>query len=265
MVHCAGNRCRLLYIFAFSVLDFVLTTVLFAHGTDYRHYFIVSTYYYHFPTSMFELWVFSAIRACLTCGALVGLLCNHDQSAVARVNCSKVPVLILAAIMWMYPIVKLLAYSEKYQSLSEPWFWCLFSWSIFSAVFFYINWHLLGKAKEPRVESLPINREEEDRRDLLGGSTADIEDAENDASSSSPKKPKMPTVGRLVAYSKPDLGFISVAIFFMVISSVGRCQLKFFTIIYFVTFYVVTFMYCNKVVGFKCKSLHLLFHITLVY
>ena len=183
---------------------------------------------------MFELWVFSAIRVCLTCGALVGLLCNRDQSAVARMKYSKVPVLILAAMMWMYPIIKLLAYSEKFQSLSEPWFWSLFSWSIFSALLFYINWHLLGKAKEPRGGSLPINREEEDRSDLLAGSTTDIEDAENDASSSLPKKPKMPTVGRLITYSRPDLGFIAVAIFFMVISSVGRCQLKFFTIIYVV-------------------------------
>lgn len=228
MVHCAGNRCRFLYIFTFCVLDIVLTTVLFAHGTDYKFYFLVSTYFYHFPTSMFELWIFSAVRVCLTFGALLGLLCNNDQSAVARVNCTKIPILVLSAAMWMYPIIKLLAYSEHVRSLSEPWFWCLFSWSIFSAMFFYVNWHQLGKAEEARVGTPPTNKEE-DRRDLLDGNTADVEDTENDASSLSPKEPKMPTVGRLVAYSKPDIKLILVAIIFMVISSIAQIFTPYYT------------------------------------
>ncbi|KAI0227572.1 hypothetical protein LSAT2_021937 [Lamellibrachia satsuma] len=187
MVHCAGNRCRLLYIFTFCVLDVTLTTALFAHGVNYKFFFLLSTYFYHFSTSMFELWVFSAVRVCLTCGALLGLLCNADQSAVARINRAKIPILVLSAVMWMYPIVKLLAYSEHVYGLTDLWFWSLFSWSIFSAVFFYVNWHLLGKTVETKTGSLPINMEEEDQQDLLEG---DAEDRENEGNPASPKKPE---------------------------------------------------------------------------
>ena len=218
MVQCVGNRCRLLYVLAFCVSDIVLTTVLFSHGYDYKFYFLASTYFYTFSTSMFELWIFSALRLCVTSGALFGLLLNRDRSATARINRTKIVVLLLSATMWMYSIVKLLAYSEHVRNVTDPWFWSLFVWSVFSAVSFYMNWHLLGKARETRTGTLPINNAGEDREDLLGG---DGNAEEEEPDSASPKNPKMPTVWRLVSYSRPDVGLILMAIFFMLVSSVG--------------------------------------------
>ena len=226
MVQCVGNRCRLLYVLAFCVSDIVLTTVLFAHGANYKFYFLASTYFYDFSTSMFELWIFSALRLCVTSGALFGLLFNRDRSATARIKRTKVVVLLLSASMWMYSIVKLLAYSEHVRSLTDLWFWSIFVWSVFSAVLFYINWHLLGKTRETNAPTLPINSagEDTDREYLLGSDVKDAE--EEEADSASPKKPKMPTVWRLVSYSKPDVGLILVAIFFMLVSSVGTYVCK---------------------------------------
>ena len=208
-----------MYVLAFCISDLTLTTVLFAHGYNYKFYFLESTYFYTFSTSMFELWIFSALRLCVTSGTLLGLLMNRDGSATARINRTKIVVLLLSATMWMYSIVKLLAYSEHVRNVTDPWFWSLFVWSVFSAVSFYMNWHLLGKTWESSAGTLPINNAGEDREDLLGGDGKDAE--EEEADSASPKKPKMPTVWRLVSYSRPDVGLILVAIFFMLVSSVG--------------------------------------------
>lgn len=227
------NRCILLYLFLFALLDSALMTSLHAHGRQFRRYFGWEIEHYDFKVSLFSLWVCALLRTVLILGSLVGVLYNRTSGSTKRLQGIKPAVVILAVFMWAFPIVKLLYISEYRPSeLSDIWFWLEFGWAVLAAIIFYGNFCLLCGVKVPDIRDSPtsprlnVNSADEEQRPLLGEhrvSEAEEEEEKDEENKEQDKQKKSVTVWRLLSYSKPDIPYLAVAFVFMQINAAGRC------------------------------------------
>ncbi len=128
----------------------------------------------------------------------------------------------LSIFMIFLTLAKLLVYNEYHDSMMDPWFWSMFSWSLLASCLFYGQWTILGRISSmPSQTPVLLIQSGEDQETLPNSSDCSddchsIKDEDDDENQS--KRSLL----RLLAYSKPDLGFISVAFIALVISSVGK-------------------------------------------
>ena len=188
----------------------------------YRSIFLSDILHFSITHSMFDLWICSLIRLGIILGALCGFLRNTTDG-VQRTRKARTIILIICVIMWDYPIVKLLIYTEQVTDYNLPFFWALFAWSLFATCIFCINWTLLGTFKSLRTRSLHINGTPPESESLLG-STPPGTNTNTQTDTEEEKPFQISIVCRLLAYSKPDWPILLLAFIFLGLSSLGEIQ-----------------------------------------
>ena len=106
------NLCSLTYLLIFQTLDIILSSVLFAKWDQWYTSFVVEVKFFTVYSSLFELWVFSALRSVLLYGSILGFVLNSEH-AISRIKKLDYVALFLSAAMWAYTLIKLLTYSQE--------------------------------------------------------------------------------------------------------------------------------------------------------
>ena len=224
------NICMVFYLLMSSVLDITVTTVLYAHGNQFRVYFGWVTEHYDFKSSLLGLWVCSIARSVIILGCLLGILFNKTITAVKRVQKINYIMLVVAMLMWAFPFIKLLCVSEYAPNmLKQPWFWSEFAWSVLAAWVFYGNYVLLCRVKLPlnvncaSATVVNINDITDDERPhLLHEQDVGCSEAEPETEDEERVESKAVTIWRLLSYSKPDAHLLTIAFIFLLISTGGK-------------------------------------------
>ena len=165
---------------------------------------------------MFELWAFSLIRTVILFGSAVGTLRNSTD-AVPRIKKFTPMIILLSVIMYAYPLVKMLLFTDQETNLAKPWFWSLFAFSIVGA--FNLNgcWTLLSKIIVVKEQILNVNIQDE-TSPLLNGPINE-EDEKEAKKEKEEIKWNRANVLRLISYSKNDILYIMVGFTFLLIAS----------------------------------------------
>ncbi|CAL8347627.1 unnamed protein product [Lota lota] len=221
----------------FTAVDVIVSTVLYCRGS---HLSIFSEEILNFNIlqSVLDLWGTVLIRACLLLGASSGVLWNRELGP-RRVSQLSTLVLLVCMSVVTFALVKLLMLSERGEGLSrQTWFLGLFSWTCGSALGVVLLWGLLGK--ESAHGGARDGGECEDRERLVDDREKEEEEEEEEGEEeevgrrSSPKGSDQKTnsgatLGRLLRYSSEDIGLLSMAFLFLIISAVCEAFIPFYT------------------------------------
>ena len=143
------QRLKLAYAAVFHGVDFILSTILYGHGSEFKYYLVTDIRFFKFDESFLEFWVFSCLRFILAIGAIIGIWKN-TKHAVYRIEWSQLIIFAMSAFMWSYAIVKLLLYSETGALWDKDvWFWCFFAWTIIASILLYLHWSQLFVTLKP--------------------------------------------------------------------------------------------------------------------
>ena len=221
------NIGKVVYLIVFAILDVLVNTIflLRCNFVPFHAEYFVSVDGYTY--SLIDVWVLSVLRSVLLLGSLFGVLYNYEDGLV-RVKALNYAVILLCVLMWSYPQIKMLIYTENAVDFEAKWFWLFFVWSEICAWIFLGNWYLLCSFKlhNSNSKNVGINSSEEERQCLLQKDN-DIKTKDtNEEQTAVNVKIKAANIFRLLSMSKPDIAFIILASFFMVASSV--CMLLVF-------------------------------------
>lgn len=205
--------CTVLYV----VLDSIITTVLYIHGSQLSVFTKESLDFNIFGSAL-DLWGTMLLRASLLLGASIGVSWNKRDGPRRVARCST-PVLFTCMVLTTYALAKLLMLTEQDDLSHQYWLLSLIGWTCASSLCVVLLWRQLGR--EPlSVTSLDSRsgggRGHEDTEKLV--ETAGEEDErkeEGEVSSGA-------TLGRLLTYCKDDSGLLSVAILFLLVSAVCK-------------------------------------------
>lgn len=215
----------------FSIVDLVVTTVIYGHGTDYRRQFLKDFYLYKFPLSMIELWVFALARTSILLGGSLGFICKPN-AAVDRFSCVKPLMSMVLVLMWLYTMTKLLAFTEEENDLKKPWFWSLFCWTHVGLFGVSIFWSRIAKIKpiKPKRQggNINVNTDEESLIENSSNEGGD-EESGKDENDSEENTSSVKTIWKLLRLSFPDWYIVLTGFIFMTLSSAGKL---FFILIY---------------------------------
>ncbi|CAL8262477.1 unnamed protein product [Boreogadus saida] len=223
---------------AFTLVDLIVSTVLYCHGS---HLGIFSEDLLDFNVllSLVDLWGCVLIRACLLLGASAGVLWNRELGP-RRVCQLHTLVLLVSLALGTFALVKLLILSEREGGLT-PWFLGLFSWTCVSSLGMVLLWGLLGKETVPGGGGGDGGGGDEDRERLVDDREKKEEEEEEEeegeeglgrrtgAKAGPQKTGSGATLGRLLWYCREDVGLLSAAFLFLLISAVCEAFLPYYT------------------------------------
>lgn len=215
---------KLLCVLLWAILDVLVSTLLILRCRFDRLHPEVFISVNGYAFSLLDIWILGPIRSLLIFGSLLGVMYN-PADGTERVKLLNRIVTLTSVLMWSYPQIKMLIYTENAVDFSPEWFWPFFVWSEACALMFVVNWRLLGSCAAGKLAAKTaesINSTDEERKSLLdnrkdNGSKEDDKEKKPVTSA----RTKAANVLRLLVMSKPDLGFISLASIFMVASSTG--------------------------------------------
>ncbi|XP_059920892.1 ATP-binding cassette sub-family B member 9 isoform X2 [Gadus macrocephalus] len=223
---------------AFTLVDLIVSTVLYCHGSRLSS-FSEDLLDFNVLLSLVDLWGCVLIRACLLLGASAGVLWNRELGP-RRVSQLYTLVLLVSLTLGTFALVKLLILSEREGGLT-PWFLGLFSWTCVSALGVVLLWGLLGKETVPGGGGGSGGGDgggDEDRERLVDDREKEEEEKEEGeeglgrrtgAKAGPQKTGSGATLGRLLWYCSEDVGLLSTAFLFLLISAVCEAFLPYYT------------------------------------
>lgn len=203
----------------FTLVDFVVTTVLFVHGSS-LDIFSDELEDFDIHRSTVDLWGTVLIRASLLFGATIGVFYNRTDGPQRVSNLGTLVSLICLTNM-TYALAKLLMLSEEEALMYDPWFLSLFSWTCASAIGIMISWKLLSQT--PNSVSEREDSEETER--LVDGIETEDESSKKSRKSRKEHPNSGATISRLLSYCKKDSGLLAIAFFFLLLSAVCKFTL----------------------------------------
>lgn len=228
------NLAKLIFLLCFAIFEILLSTFLLVRGRFDKLHPEAFVSINGYASSLMDIWILGPVRSVLIIGAVLGIVYNWED-AVERVKSVSRVFTQLALLMWSYPQVKMLIYTENAIDYEANWFWPFFFWSEICAWIFLGNWMLLGsvaKTKTPLKKKFDtINASDEERQCLIDKEVSSEsekkdngnakEDGKEEQKKTTSVKVKAWNIFRLLGQSKPDLGFLILAAIFMIASSVG--------------------------------------------
>ncbi|CAL8335612.1 unnamed protein product [Gadus morhua 'NCC'] len=221
---------------AFTLVDLIVSTVLYCHGSRLSS-FSEDLLDFNVLLSLVDLWGCVLIRACLLLGASAGVLWNRELGP-RRVSQLYTLVLLVSLALGTFALVKLLILSEREGGLT-PWFLGLFSWTCVSSLGMVLLWGLLGKETVPGGGGGGGDGGgDEDRERLVDDREKEEEEKEEGeeglgrrtgAKAGPQKTGSGATLGRLLWYCSEDVGLLSTAFLFLLISAVCEAFLPYYT------------------------------------
>ncbi|XP_053136107.1 ABC-type oligopeptide transporter ABCB9 isoform X3 [Hemicordylus capensis] len=204
---------------AFTGVDVTVTSLLYEHShsgssilQDLKHFNIFN--------SMLDVWGACLYRSCLLLGAAIGVAKNTNYGP-KRLKASRTLITLVCLAVGIYALVKLLLYSEVRKTIKDPWFWSLFAWTYVSLVATFALWQLLASVK-PARETLGVNSESRTEAEEIGDpSSLGTQEKKEEASAA--------TICKLLSYTKPDVHFLIVAFFFLLLAALGETFLPYYT------------------------------------
>ncbi|XP_063397475.1 ABC-type oligopeptide transporter ABCB9-like [Mytilus trossulus] len=207
-----------------SIVDMATITILFCHGNKFKHHLQQGLHHFSFQRSVFDLFVFGFLRFCLTMGLSLSVF-RYSYDSIYRIRKIKTVIFIASLATSIYTIIKLLIRSEVPGTLTDKWFWLIFSWTHISCLWMSLHCLFLSKIYiNIEVNNTSINKEDGDeveREPLIGSS--------DEQSDQSPKTTAKVTIFRLFSHSKPDIPFIIMGFIFLTISSTGQIFIPYYT------------------------------------
>lgn len=222
--------CTVLYV----LLDVVVTTVLYAHGSHFN-IFTKDALDFSILHSSLDLWGTVLLRGSLLLGASIGVSWNREDGP-PRVTKLATLILLICMIVFTYTLAKLLMLSELGPVSQQPWLLSLICWTCVSSVAVTVFWNLLGKESNsvssqsssngsrnsergaPEDTEKLVETANEEEKGVGGERKKKKEEGQQKKESSSGA-----TLGRLLYYCRKDGGLLSVAILFLIISAVCEC------------------------------------------
>uniref|UniRef100_A0A3Q3QW60 ATP-binding cassette, sub-family B (MDR/TAP), member 9 n=1 Tax=Monopterus albus TaxID=43700 RepID=A0A3Q3QW60_MONAL len=212
---------------SFILLDVVITTVLYTHGSDVIIFKTDALDFSIFKSAL-DLWGMVLLRGSLLLGASIGVSWNKEDGPL-RVTSLTNLILLVCLIVIIYALSKLLILSELEPLTHQPWLLSLICWTCASSLGVMLLWRLLEKESNSVSNSSGGRRVgSEDTEKLLG--TAGEEEQEvgcernkKTEEEGNPEKKKTSsgaTLGRLLTYCRKDAGLLFTAALFLLISSV---------------------------------------------
>ncbi|XP_038558987.1 ATP-binding cassette sub-family B member 9 [Micropterus salmoides] len=222
--------CSVLYI----LLDVVVTTVLYAHGS-YFSIFKKDALNFNILQSALDLWGTVLLRASLLLGASIGVSWNREDGP-PRVAKLTTLILLICLISITYALAKLLMLSELGPLNHQPWLLSLISWTCASSLGVMLLWGLLGKeskAASNNTSSSGGGGGSEDAEKLVEAAGEEEQEVgrerQKKVDGSQKKKTNSgATLGRLLNYCKKDGGLLSVAVLFLIISAVCEAFIPYY-------------------------------------
>ncbi|XP_063753149.1 ATP-binding cassette sub-family B member 9 isoform X2 [Eleginops maclovinus] len=228
-----GVRASLILTVFFILLDVILTTVLFTHGSHWS-VFAEEALNFHLLRSSLDLWGSVLLRASLLLGACIGVSWNTEDGP-PRVSKLSTPVLLLCLVLVTFALAKLLMLSEQ-EPLTQPWFLCLICWTCVSSLVVVLIWNQIGKKEAAKSRDRSSSRGTgcEDTEKLVG--KAEEEEQEVGCERRRRKEEEEEkmnsgsgaTLGRLLTYCRKDGGLLSVAVLFLLVSAVCEAFIPFY-------------------------------------
>ncbi|XP_047236279.1 ATP-binding cassette sub-family B member 9 isoform X1 [Girardinichthys multiradiatus] len=218
--------CTLLYI----VLDSVITTVLYIKGTQLSS-FAHDVLDFNILSSALDLWGIVLLRASLLLGASVGVSWNKEDGP-PRVAQVTTVILLFCMVIITYALAKLLMLTELEPLSQQPWFLSLIGWTCASSLGVVLLWRQLGRVSSS-VKALTIRnsrggggRVSEDTEKLV--ETADEEEEVVGRRKEEEMVSSRATLGRLLSYCRKDVGLLSLAVLFLLVSAVCEAFIPYY-------------------------------------
>lgn len=206
---------------AYVLLDVIITTVLYIHGS---HFSIIKEELLNFNIlwSLLDLWGAALLRSALLLGACVGVSWNREEGP-RRVDSVTSAVVFMCLIILTYTLAKLLLLTELGPLTQQPWALSLLCWTFASSLGLLLPWKLLGKVPQPTRGHGSSRSGSEDTEKLVNPESEGEKSPEETSPKNQPNSGA--TLGRLLAYCRKDGGLLSVAVLFLLISAVCKCDL----------------------------------------
>uniref|UniRef100_A0A670YUX2 ABC-type oligopeptide transporter ABCB9 n=1 Tax=Pseudonaja textilis TaxID=8673 RepID=A0A670YUX2_PSETE len=196
----------------FIGMDVTLTTMLYEYNRHSRT-ILQDLKHFNIFDSMLDIWGSCLYRSCLLLGASIGVAKNTSYGP-KRLKGSRIFIILVCLAIGIYALVKLLLYSEVRKTIKDPWFWGLFAWTYISLVATFSFWQLLSSVT-PARDTLGINSES--RAEGSPGVRGKKEEA------------SAATICKLLSYTRPDVHFLVVAFFFLLLAALGETFLPYYT------------------------------------
>nr|XP_028565473.1 ATP-binding cassette sub-family B member 9 [Podarcis muralis]XP_028565474.1 ATP-binding cassette sub-family B member 9 [Podarcis muralis]XP_028565475.1 ATP-binding cassette sub-family B member 9 [Podarcis muralis]XP_028565476.1 ATP-binding cassette sub-family B member 9 [Podarcis muralis]XP_028565477.1 ATP-binding cassette sub-family B member 9 [Podarcis muralis]XP_028565478.1 ATP-binding cassette sub-family B member 9 [Podarcis muralis]XP_028565479.1 ATP-binding cassette sub-family B memb len=204
---------------AFTGLDVTVTTLLYKHSRSGGS-FLQDLKHFNIFDSMLDIWGACLYRSCVLLGAAIGVARNTNYGP-KRLKGSRIFITLVCLAVGIYALVKLLLYSEVRKTIKDPWFWGLFAWTYVSLAATFSLWQLLSTVR-PARETLGVNSESRTEAEEIGDpSLPDAQEKKEEASAA--------TICKLLSYTKPDVHFLVVAFFFLLVAALGETFLPYYT------------------------------------
>lgn len=215
----------------FVLLDVVITTVLYTHGSQLI-IFKEDALYFNILLSQLDLWGIVLLRASLLLGASIGVLWNKGCGP-QRVTAFAIPILLICLLIITYAMSKLLMLTEVDSVTHQPWLLSLICWTCASSLGVILLWRLLGK-KPNSVSGHNSSSNgggvgSEDTERLVGASSKDEDEdevgserwkQEESGGQEKDNPSSRATLGHLLSYCRKDAQLLSVAVLFLLIAAV---------------------------------------------
>ncbi|XP_037635009.1 ATP-binding cassette sub-family B member 9 [Sebastes umbrosus] len=225
--------CTVLYI----LLDVVVTTVLYTHGSHWS-IFRKETLHFNILQSAVDLWWTVLLRASLLLGASIGVSWNREDGP-PRVAKLTTLIVFICMLVITYALTKLLMLTELEPLTLQPWVLSLICWTCASSLGVLLLWTLLGKESKSGNSTNSGGRGgSEDTEKLVGTAGEEEEEEEEEEVGCERKKKKEEgsqentssgaTLGRLLTYCKKDGGLISIAVVFLIICAVCEAFIPYY-------------------------------------
>ncbi|XP_074493739.1 ABC-type oligopeptide transporter ABCB9 [Sebastes fasciatus] len=225
--------CTVLYI----LLDVVVTTVLYTHGSHWN-IFRKETLHFNILQSAVDLWWTVLLRASLLLGASIGVSWNREDGP-PRVAKLTTLIVFICMLVITYALTKLLMLTELESLTHQPWVLSLICWTCASSLGVLLLWTLLGKESKSGSSTNSGGRGGSEDTEKLVGTAGEEEEEEEEVGCERKKKKKKEegsqentssgaTLGRLLTYCRKDGGLISIAVVFLIICAVCEAFIPYY-------------------------------------
>lgn len=197
----------------FTLLDLVVTTVLYTHGLDFS-LFQSDVLNFSMTLSSVDVWAATLLKAALLLGASLGVLWNREEGP-RRVTWMATPLLLLCMVIVSYSLAKLLLRAEEGPLGQQPWFLSLVCWTCVSTPGLLLPWTLLGRSSRSRSTT----RSEETKRLVDAASGEEQVGEEGREKQKAESVSSSATLGRLLSYCRKDGALLFVAFLFLCVAA----------------------------------------------
>ncbi|KAK5608694.1 hypothetical protein CRENBAI_021658 [Crenichthys baileyi] len=221
----ASVICTLLYI----VLDSVITTVLYIKGTQLSS-FARDVLDFNILSSALDLWGIVLLRVSLLLGASIGVSWNKEDGP-PRVAQVTTVILLFCMVIITYALAKLLMLTELEPLSQQPWFLSLIGWTCASSLGVVLLWRELGRVSSS-VKGLTIRNSRDGGGRVSEDTEKLVETADEEEGEVGGRKEEMvssrATLGRLLSYCRKDVGLLSLAVLFLLVSAVCEAFIPYY-------------------------------------